>query len=85
MGPIFRDMVNISLREQFIHNSCNIQLLSLKLVLPLSFARLGFRVCEGQPFLNWLYISGLIGMTYLEQLLYGLLFTSPYHGGLSAI
>jgi hypothetical protein len=58
MGPIFiyhGDMVyeNISLREQFIHNySCNIQLLSLKLVLPLSFARLEFKVCKGQPFLN---------------------------------
>jgi hypothetical protein len=56
-------MVNISLREQFT-NSYNIQLLSLKLVLPLSFARfelkvegLEFKFCKGQPFLNWLFSS----------------------------
>ena len=37
-GPFLGDMVNISLREQSFTNSCNSHLLSLKLVLPLSFA-----------------------------------------------
>jgi hypothetical protein len=58
MGPIFiyhGDMVYMKIspyENNSFTNSCNIQLLSLKLVLPLSFARLEFKVCKGQPFLN---------------------------------
>ena len=51
-GPFLGDMVNISLREH-----SQIQLIGLKLVLPLSFARLEFKVyglefkvCQGQYF-----------------------------------
>ena len=36
-------------------NSCNIQLLSLKLVLPLSFARLEFKFAKDNLYLNCLY------------------------------
>jgi hypothetical protein len=44
-GPFLRTMVNISLYENnSFTNSYNIQLLSLKVVFPLSFARLEFKV-----------------------------------------
>ena len=50
-GPFLRDMVNISLREQFIHN-CQIAaistILSLKLGLPLS-----------------LYVEGFVDINYI--------------------
>jgi hypothetical protein len=45
-GPISRDMVNISWREQFIQKllQYSTTVLSLKLVLPLNFASLEFKV-----------------------------------------
>ena len=65
MGPFLRDVVNISLREKFIHKS--LQYLTTKLetcapiklcalrVLGLKF-RVYCKVSKGQSFLNRLYI-----------------------------
>ncbi len=63
MGPFRRDMVNISLREQFIHKYLQYSTAKLETCAPIKLCALiefkvyglEFKVCKGQPFLNWLY------------------------------